>query len=99
MTLEIPAVQSVRNQNRLSSKANFEILSSFGFIFHLLELILVIHVNTSNGTNHFVEHVFVGISRSHGCYHKLTYHAQSNMSYQKLTYHGHVRLLIENLRT
>jgi carbon monoxide dehydrogenase subunit G len=26
---EIPAAQSVRNQNRLSSKANLEILSSF----------------------------------------------------------------------
>jgi hypothetical protein len=62
------------------------------------ELILVIHVNTSNGTNHLVEHVFVGISRSHGCYHKLTYHAQANMPYHKLTYNGHVRLLIANLR-
>jgi hypothetical protein len=29
MTLEIPASQSVRNQNRLSSKADLEILSSF----------------------------------------------------------------------
>jgi hypothetical protein len=29
MTLEIPTVQSVRNQNRLSSKADLEILSSF----------------------------------------------------------------------
>jgi hypothetical protein len=29
MTLEIPAPQSVRNQNRLSSKADLEILSSF----------------------------------------------------------------------
>jgi hypothetical protein len=29
MTLEIPAAQSVRNQNRLSSKTNLEILSSF----------------------------------------------------------------------
>jgi hypothetical protein len=29
MTLEIPAVQSVRNQNILSSKADLEILSSF----------------------------------------------------------------------
>jgi hypothetical protein len=29
MTLEIPAAQSVRNQNRLSSKADLEILSSF----------------------------------------------------------------------
>jgi hypothetical protein len=28
MTLEIPAAQLVRNQNRLSSKADFEILSS-----------------------------------------------------------------------
>jgi hypothetical protein len=67
--------------------------SEHGPIFHLFELILVIHVNTSNGTNHFVEHVFVGIYRSHGCYHMLTYHAQVNMSYHKLTYHGHLRLL------
>jgi hypothetical protein len=73
--------------------------SEYGPICHLFELILVIHVNTSNETNHFVEHVFVGISRSHGCYHKLAYHAQANMSYHKLTYHGHVRLLIANLRT
>jgi hypothetical protein len=29
MTPEIPVAQSVRNQNRLSSKANLEILSSF----------------------------------------------------------------------
>jgi hypothetical protein len=29
ITLEIPAAQSVRNQNRLSSKADLEILSSF----------------------------------------------------------------------
>jgi hypothetical protein len=29
MTLEISAAQSVRNQNRLSSKADLEILSSF----------------------------------------------------------------------
>jgi hypothetical protein len=29
MAPEIPAAQSVRNQNRLSSKANLEILSSF----------------------------------------------------------------------
>jgi hypothetical protein len=29
MTLKIPAAQSVRNQNRLSSKADLEILSSF----------------------------------------------------------------------
>jgi hypothetical protein len=29
MTPEIPAVQLVRNQNRLSSKADLEILSSF----------------------------------------------------------------------
>jgi hypothetical protein len=29
MTPEIPVVQSVRNQNRLSSKADLEILSSF----------------------------------------------------------------------
>jgi hypothetical protein len=29
MTPEIPAAQSVRNQNRLSSKADLEILSSF----------------------------------------------------------------------
>jgi hypothetical protein len=29
MTLEIPTAQSVRNQNRLSSKANLDILSSF----------------------------------------------------------------------
>jgi hypothetical protein len=29
MTLEIPAAQSVQNQNRLSSKADLEILSSF----------------------------------------------------------------------
>jgi hypothetical protein len=29
MTLEIPGAQSVRNQNRLSSKADLEILSSF----------------------------------------------------------------------
>jgi hypothetical protein len=29
MTLEIPAAQSVRNQNKLSSKADLEILSSF----------------------------------------------------------------------
>jgi hypothetical protein len=29
MAPEIPAAQSVRNQNRLSSKANSEILSSF----------------------------------------------------------------------
>jgi hypothetical protein len=29
MTLEIPAAQSVRNQNRLSSKTDLEILSSF----------------------------------------------------------------------
>jgi hypothetical protein len=29
MAPEIPAVQSVRNQNRLSSKADLEILSSF----------------------------------------------------------------------
>jgi hypothetical protein len=29
MALEIPTAQSVRNQNRLSSKANLEILSSF----------------------------------------------------------------------
>jgi hypothetical protein len=28
ITLEIPAAQSVRNQNRLSSKADLEILSS-----------------------------------------------------------------------
>jgi hypothetical protein len=30
-------------------------------------LILVIHDNMTNGTNHIVEHVFVDISRSHGC--------------------------------
>jgi hypothetical protein len=29
MTLEIPAAQSIRNQNRLSSKADMKILSSF----------------------------------------------------------------------
>jgi hypothetical protein len=29
MAPEIPAVQSVRNQNRLSSKADLDILSSF----------------------------------------------------------------------
>jgi hypothetical protein len=75
-------------------KGCWEHCSEHGPICHLFELILVIHVNTSNGTNHFVEQVFVGISRSHGCYHNLTYHAQANMSYPKLTYHGHVRLLI-----
>jgi hypothetical protein len=37
--------------------------SDHGPICHLFELILVIHVDTSNGTNHFVKHVFVGISR------------------------------------
>jgi hypothetical protein len=75
------------------------VCSEHGPISHLFELILVIHVNTNNGTNHFVEHVFVGISRSHGCYHMLTYHDQVNMSYHKLTYHGHVRLPIAKLRT
>jgi hypothetical protein len=32
-----------------------------------LRLILVIHGNMINRTNHIVEHVFVDISRSHGC--------------------------------
>jgi hypothetical protein len=36
-------------------------------ICHLFELILVIHANTSNETNHIVYHVLVDISRSHGC--------------------------------
>jgi hypothetical protein len=53
--------------------------SEHGPIFHLFELILVIHANTSNETNHFVEHVFVGIFKSHGCYHMLTYHDQVNI--------------------
>jgi hypothetical protein len=74
------------------------VCSEHGLICHLFELILVIHANTSNGTNHIVKPVFVGISRSHGCYHMLTYHAQANMSHHKLTYHRHVRLLIANLR-
>jgi hypothetical protein len=93
------------NQARWKSLHHFQIGIIFGMcsehgpICHLFELILVIHVDTSNGTNHFIEHVFVGISRSHGCYHKLTYHAQANMSYHKLTNHGHVRLIIANLRT
>jgi hypothetical protein len=30
-------------------------------------LILVIHDNMTNETNHIVEHVFVDISRSQGC--------------------------------
>jgi hypothetical protein len=30
-------------------------------------LILVIHDNMINGTDHIVKHVFVDISRSHGC--------------------------------
>jgi hypothetical protein len=64
-----------------------------------LSLILVIHDNMINGTNHIVQLVFVGIPRSHGCYHMLTYHAQANMSHHKLTYHGHVRLLIAKMRT
>jgi hypothetical protein len=33
---------------------------------------LVINYNMINVTNLFVEHVFVGIPRSHGYYHKLT---------------------------
>jgi hypothetical protein len=32
-----------------------------------LSLILVIHDNMINGTNHIVYHVFVDISRSQGC--------------------------------
>jgi hypothetical protein len=36
-------------------------------------LILVINNNMINETNHNVEYVFVGIHRSHGYYHKLTY--------------------------
>jgi hypothetical protein len=63
----------------LEGRAYWQLCSEHGPICHLFELILVIHVNTSNGTNHFVEHVFVGISRSHGCYHMLTYHAQVNI--------------------
>jgi hypothetical protein len=51
-------------------KASYAICSSF---------ILVIHDNMINETNHIVEHVFIDFSRSHGYYHKLTYHA-------KLTY-------------
>jgi hypothetical protein len=30
-------------------------------ICHLFKLILVIRANTSNGTNHIVQHVFVGL--------------------------------------
>jgi hypothetical protein len=89
----------IRKNATISQKIHGQGCSEHSPICHLFELILVIHVNTSNGTNHFVEHVFVGISRSHGCYHKLTYHAQANMSYHKLTNHGHVRLLVANLRT
>jgi hypothetical protein len=51
-----------------------------------------------NGTNQIVEHVFVGIPRSHGYYHKLTNHAQVNMSYQKLSKvnnHAQVNMCIE----
>jgi hypothetical protein len=32
-----------------------------------LSLILVIHDNMINGTNHIVQHVFVDTSRSQGC--------------------------------
>jgi hypothetical protein len=32
-----------------------------------LSMILVIHENMFNGTNHIVYHVFVDISRSQGC--------------------------------
>jgi hypothetical protein len=53
--------------------------SEYGPICYLFELILVIHSNTSDGTNHIVYHVFVGIPWSHGCYHMLTYHAQVNI--------------------
>jgi hypothetical protein len=58
--------------------------SKHGPICYLFELILVIHANTSNWTNHIVQLVFVGIPRSHECYHMLTYHAQANMSHHKL---------------
>jgi hypothetical protein len=53
--------------------------SEHGPICHLFELILVIHANTSNETNHIVLHVFVGIPRSQGCYHMSTYHSQINI--------------------
>jgi hypothetical protein len=49
-----------------------EVCSEHGPICHLFELILVI-------PNHIVYHVFVGIPRSHGCYHMLKYHAQVNI--------------------
>jgi hypothetical protein len=49
--------------------------SEHGPICHLFELILVIHANTSNGTNHFVYHVFVDIPKSHGCFFKKDYPA------------------------
>jgi hypothetical protein len=54
----------------------------------------VINDSMINGTNQIVEHVFVGILRSHRYYHKLTYRDQVNMSYHKLTYHMQVNMCI-----
>jgi hypothetical protein len=61
-------------------------------------LILVIHDNMINGANHIIEHVFVGISRSHGYYHKLTYHAKLTC-HAKLTYHGQVNICIAKIQS
>jgi hypothetical protein len=59
----------------------------------------VINDNMINATNQIVKHVFVGIPRSHGCYHKLSYHDQVHMSYHKLTYHMQVNMCIVKMRS
>jgi hypothetical protein len=59
----------------------------------------VINDNMIDETNQIVEHILVGILRSHRCYHKLTYHDQVNMSYHKLTNHTQDNMCIAKMRS
>jgi hypothetical protein len=51
-------------------------------------LILVIHGNIINRTNHIVEHVFVDISRSHGC-------KDTTCHFEKIVYFSRVKTVEE----
>jgi hypothetical protein len=44
-------------------------VANTALIAKCLRMILVIHDNMINDTNHIVEHAFIDISRSHGCNH------------------------------
>jgi hypothetical protein len=64
-------------KNLFEAKSNIQsFLENIASYVVCSSLILVIHENMTNRTNYIIEHVFVGIPRSHRFYDKLKYHTK-----------------------